>query len=99
MIDPSPCSDHPDGLRLALRVSPRASRSGVGPIREGLLVVSVTSPPVDGEANAAVVKVLSKWLGVPSRSITLVQGERGRQKVVAIAGMSRVALEAKLLAL
>jgi uncharacterized protein len=72
-----------DGVRLTIRVSPRASRASVGPVREdGALVVSVTSPPVEGEANAQVIKVLAKWLGLPPRCVTIQHGERGRNKVV-----------------
>lgn len=96
MTAASPLTEHASGARLAVRVSPRASRSGVGPIREGELVVAVTSPPVDGEANEAVVKVLAKWLGVPARAVVIVQGERGRRKVVAIAGIETATIEDKL---
>lgn len=89
----------PDGVRVSIRVSPRASRNAVGPVREGSLVVAVTSPPVEGEANEAVVKTLAKWLGVPVRRVSLVLGERGRQKIVEVAGLSVAELQAKLDAL
>ena len=72
MTEPSPLADGPTGPRLTVRVSPRASRSAVGPIRGGALVVAVTSPPVDGEANEAVVETLSEWLDVPARAIVIV---------------------------
>lgn len=99
MTGESPLADHPSGPRLAIRVSPRASRSAVGPIRGGALVVAVTSPPVDGEANEAVVKALSEWLGVPVRALAIVRGLRGRTKLVAVTGLGAAAIEAKLRAL
>lgn len=86
---PATVSAHETGVRLTVRVSPRASRDGVGPVRDdGALVVSVTSPPVEGEANARVVKVLAKWLGVTPKQVTIAHGERGRNKVVEATGVS-----------
>ncbi len=99
MTDPSPLTAHPAGPRLAIRVSPRSSRSAVGPVRAGALVVAVTSPPVDGVANEAVVKTLAEWLGVPVRSVAIVRGDRGRSKIVSVAGMEAASIEAKLRAL
>lgn len=75
-------------VRFGVRVKPRAARDGVGGVREGALEVSVTAPPVDGEANAAVVQVLARALGVGRRDVTIVTGESGRQKVVEVAGLS-----------
>lgn len=74
------------GARLALRVTPKASRNAVlAPETEGApLRVYVTSVPEGGKANAAVLKLLSKALGVPKSRLRIVQGETGRDKVVDI---------------
>ena len=50
------------------------------------LRVAVTAPPVDGAANAAVVRALAEALGVPRRAVTIVRGETGRRKTVRIEG-------------
>jgi uncharacterized protein (TIGR00251 family) len=62
----------------------------------GRLKVAVTAPPVDGEANAAVVDAIAKAFGVRRSSVTLVQGERGRRKTLTIEGASAESLEAVL---
>src|SRR5262249_34487798 len=76
------------GVRFAVHVRPRASRTAIGGVREGALEVSLAAPPVDGEANAELVKVLARALGVRRAEVAIVVGESGRSKVVEIAGVS-----------
>ncbi|EPX79812.1 DUF167 domain-containing protein [Salipiger mucosus] len=68
------------GDTITLRVTPRAGRNEIRE-EEGRLSVRVTAPPEDGKANAAVVKLLSKALGVPKSRLTLVRGATSRDKV------------------
>lgn len=69
-------------VRLAVRVTPRASRDGIdGFDPEGVLRVRVTAAPADGGANAAVVKLLARALELAARDVVLVSGATGRQKV------------------
>jgi uncharacterized protein (TIGR00251 family) len=83
-------------LRFSVRVKPRASREGVGGVREGALEVSVSAPPVEGQANEAVLRTLAAALGVPRREVSLVAGDASRQKVVEVRGLEETALRAKL---
>ena len=62
------------------------------------LSVHVASPPVEGAANTALIKVLSKTLRVPKSAISIVSGETSRNKRLSIAG-DPDALEAKIRAL
>lgn len=72
--------------RLAIRVVPRAGRTALDGVTEaGALRVRLAAPPVEGAANAALIAFLADALGVPKRSIILVRGERGRDKVIEIA--------------
>ena len=71
---------------LAVRVTPRASRAALGPGRDGVLAARVTAPPVDGEANAAVIALVAKAFGVAKRDVRIVGGETSREKRLAIAG-------------
>ena len=81
------------GTALDVLVQPRASRAKLGPIHDGRLKVSVTAPPVDGEANAAVVATLAEAFGVRRAAVEIVRGERGRRKTIRIAGADRAALD------
>lgn len=81
-------------LRVDILVVPRSSRTAVGPMVGDRLRVAVTAPPVDGEANAAVIEALAGAFGVRRSAVTIVQGERGRRKTVAIEGADRAALDA-----
>ena len=83
-------------VRLALRVQPRAARSRVVGRHGDALKVQVSSAPVEGAANAAVVELIAAWLDVPRRSVDLVQGQRGRDKVVAIAASDPTALARRI---
>ena len=55
--------------------------------------VAVTAPPVDGEANAAVIEALAQAFGVRRAAVTIVRGERGRRKTVRIEGATAAALQ------
>jgi uncharacterized protein (TIGR00251 family) len=69
-------------MRFAVRVKPGASRTFVGGRRGEALVVSVSAPALDGRANEAVRKALADAFGVRARDVTIVRGERGRDKLV-----------------
>ena len=72
-----------------MRVQPRAPRSEiVGWRADGTLSVRVAAPPVEGQANAAVVALLAGALGVRPSAVTVERGARGRDKLVRVAGLT-----------
>ena len=81
---------HDDAVWLPLRVQPRASRDEVVEVLStGALKVRIKAPPVDGAANAHLLKWLAKKvLAVSPRQLSLVRGHTGRDKVVAVAGLT-----------
>ena len=81
-------------VRVRVRVSPRASRDRIGGVHAGALKVKLTAPPVDGAANAALIALFAKRLGVPKRAVTLLSGHSGRDKHLEIEGVSAEAVEA-----
>lgn len=72
-------------MDVLVRVVPRSSRSRVAGVVGDRLKVQVTSPPVDGEANAAVLEVLARAAGLAVRDASLVAGHTGRSKTVRLA--------------
>jgi len=85
-----------DGVRFDVRVTPRAGRDEIVGWERGILKVRLKAPPVEGAANEALIAFLAGVLNQPKRQITLVSGQTGRQKVVAVAGLSREALLRRL---
>ena len=67
-----------DGVVLAVRVIPRAGRSGLAGSRGDAVLVRLGAAPVDGAANAELIEVLAAAFGVPRRQVTLVAGDRSR---------------------
>ena len=82
----------PNGVRLSVRVQPRASSTGIAGIHGDALKVRLTAPPVDGAANAALVKLLAETFGIPVRAITIVAGSGSRTKVVELDGITEEAV-------
>ena len=80
-------------LTIDILVVPRASRTTVGPMVGDRLRVAVTAPPVDGEANGAVIDALAEAFGVRRAAVTIVRGERGRRKTIRIEGATSALLQ------
>jgi len=72
-------------ITLDILVQPRASRAKIGPMHDGRLKVAVTAPPVDGEANAAVVELIARRLGIARGDIEVIAGAGSRRKTLRIA--------------
>jgi len=77
----------PDGVVIAVRVIPRAAKSGVAGTRGDALVVRLHAPPVEGAANTELIRVIAAALGVPARAVAIVAGEHARQKRVSVSGI------------
>jgi uncharacterized protein (TIGR00251 family) len=85
----------PGALVLEVLVQPRASRSRVLGEHDGRLRIALAAPPVEGEANRALVELLASALGVRKGDVELLRGQAGRRKTVRVAGAS-AATAAKL---
>jgi uncharacterized protein (TIGR00251 family) len=88
-----------NAVSFRVRVRPGSSRDAMGEVLEGALKVRLTAPPVEGAANASLVKLLARALRVPRSAVTIVRGERSKNKTVRVAGVDaatvRRALETK----
>ena len=76
-----------DGVALDVLVQPRASRPRLGPIHGDRIKLAVTAPPVDGEANAAVIELVARALGVALAAVAVTAGHSSRRKTLAIRGV------------
>ncbi|HVM80169.1 MAG TPA: DUF167 domain-containing protein [Stellaceae bacterium] len=88
---PACCSRLAGGIRLSVRLQPKASAERVvGLVAEAdgtqALKIAVTAPPADGKANAALLRLLARLFRLPPRDLEVVLGAADRRKVVAIAG-------------
>ena len=76
------------GGELTVKVTPNAGENSIGmPGKngpDGILLVRVTATPEGGKANAAVLKLLSKALGLPKTSLEIIRGGNARTKTIAI---------------
>ena len=87
-------SERDGAITFDVLVQPRASRARLGPIHDGRLKVCVTAPPVDGEANAAVIELVAKQLGLAKGAVEVVAGASSRRKTLRVAGATRAQIEA-----
>jgi uncharacterized protein (TIGR00251 family) len=74
---------------IAIRVTPRSAKPGVGGWREGAdgreeLEVRVAEAPAEGAANEAVVKLLAKALGTSRSQVEIISGAASRHKLIAV---------------
>jgi uncharacterized protein len=72
---------------LTIRVIPRSPRTRVDGTRGDAILIRLAAPPVDGAANEALLAFLSEVLDVPRRDLTLVSGEKSRDKRVRVTGL------------
>ena len=82
-------------MLISVRVIPRSSKNSIE-WDQGKLKVRLTSPPIDGAANEALVALLAEQLALPKRQITIVRGASSRQKTVEITGATLEDVEQKL---
>lgn len=87
---------HPDGATLAVLAQPGAKKDAVLGRHGGAVKVAVTAPPEDGRANAALVECLKNWLGVKRSQVVLLSGEKNRNKVFLVRGLTPAELAARV---
>lgn len=81
---------------VRVHVKPRASKSRVIGMRGDALDVAVAAPPVDGEANAELVRTLARHFGIAQSRVEIVSGVSGRNKVVRLSGVEDEEVRARL---
>jgi hypothetical protein len=82
--------------RIEVRLRPRGHRDQLLGIGDGILLARVTAPPVEGRANKALCRLIAKRIGIAPSKVSVVRGEKSRNKVVRVEGVSAMALERAL---
>ena len=77
-----------DGVRIQVRVQPRASRTEVMGLHGEAIKIRLAAPPVDGAANRALIQLVASTLHVPRSAVTVKAGHAARRKVVDVVGTS-----------
>ncbi len=83
-------------LLFAVLVQPRAGRDAILTVREGVLKVAVTAPPVDGKANTACRRLLANALKIPVNRVEIFAGAQSRRKRIRIRHIDFEALKERL---
>jgi uncharacterized protein (TIGR00251 family) len=88
-----PWTAETDGVRLAVRLTPRASRNGLDGVASGIdgrpaLKLRLVAPPVEGAANATLIAFLAGALGLRKADISIRSGQASRLKILHLSGDS-----------
>jgi uncharacterized protein (TIGR00251 family) len=75
-------------MKIAVRLRPRGHQDELMGIADGVLQARVSAAPVDGKANAALRKLIAKRVGVAPSRVSIVRGEKSRDKLVRIEGVA-----------
>lgn len=87
---------HREGCTLAVRVHPGAKRNAITGTHDGALKVSLTTPPTDGRANAALIAFLAEQLGIPRSHVEILTGPTSRSKTLCLHGLTTAEVATRL---
>lgn len=86
----------PDGCVLTVKACPRANRTGIAGVDAEWVRVRIQAPPVDGKANAELVRFFAETFGLPKRAVEILSGDTGRLKRVKLHGVMAQDCSARL---
>ncbi len=82
--------------QVAVRLQARAHREELLGMRDGVLLARVAAPPVDGRANRALCRLIARTAGVAPSRVSVIRGERSREKLVRVEGVDPATLQETL---
>jgi hypothetical protein len=86
-----------DGIQFSAIIQPRSSKNKICGIQGESLKIRLTSPPVENAANKMCTKFLAKQLDIALSQITIVNGQKGRNKIIRIEKIEEYEFIAKIL--
>ncbi|SUZ73477.1 uncharacterized protein METZ01_LOCUS26331 [marine metagenome] len=85
-----------ESCTIKVRVQPKSSRNRVDGFQDGALRVRVTAAPTEGQANAAVIAILAKTLGVSKSRLEIIRGHSSRDKVISVDALTEQEVRRKI---
>ncbi|CUV01953.1 MAG: DUF167 domain-containing protein [SAR202 cluster bacterium] len=85
-----------ESCTIKVRVQPKSSRNQLDGFQDGALRVRVTAAPTEGQANAAVIAILAKTLGVSKSRLEIIRGYSSRDKVVSVDTLTEQEVQRKI---
>jgi uncharacterized protein (TIGR00251 family) len=82
-------ADTPGGCIMQIKVIPRSPQTMIDGMRGGALLVKLSAPPVEGQANESLLRFIAHICDVPRRAVTLMSGERSRNKAIRVNHVTR----------
>ncbi len=82
--------------RIEVYVQPRASKTGLAGLHDGLIKIRIAAPAVENAANLALIEFVAERLGIAKRHVRVVSGATGRRKVLQIEGLGAAEIADKL---
>jgi uncharacterized protein len=82
--------------RIEVYIQPRASKSEVSGLHDGVIKIRIAAPAVENAANLALVEFVANQLGIAKRSVRVVAGGSSRRKVLEVGGLTEEEVAAKL---
>ena len=89
-------SEQDGSTQIAVSLKPRGGRDAIEEARMDALVVRVSAPPLEGQANAALCRLLAKAMKIAPSRVTVVRGQTVRKKLVRLEGLGASEAEARL---
>ena len=87
---------HMPPVRLEVYIQPRASKTELAGMHDGVIKIRIAAPPIENAANQALVEFVAGQLGIAKRCVRVVTGGTSRRKVLAIDGVTADAIAATL---
>ncbi len=89
-------STQEDRLQLRIKAVPGASSDAIAGLLGDQLKIRISAPPEGGQANQAIIGLLSKRLGISRRQLTMTSGHASRDKIIQIEGLDQAQIRSRL---
>lgn len=81
--------NYENGVKIKIKVQPRSSDCKIIGIHNGALKVKLRSPPLDGRANEELIELLARQIGISKSRISLIAGDKSKNKIVFVEGLTK----------